>query len=329
VNRLENLILTGLRERQAAFLRREALVWIVSNRALSVAVRRRKRLRMSTAKKLFGRAAKYLELIDEIVPIATSHDYEFVSDEWFSSWARSEHSSIEKVNHIIMHELLEKSHLAAITAVIRASRWADAVCRMYEVSNFVGWAASFRGLLESAGDTVDGLSNIPTSLARNYQLIARSLAETEHNLAGASELEHHLDHFVHAKWARKANGVLQAKQNVDYIKALEQVIPNVVTLYHKLCAICHPSSGSIDYSYDYVPGKSFRVSPSKDSEAISAFYHEHSSVLHDALMLHCNPPLLTLRVLHKFRIHPRLKMLRKLDWDGIKVGPEIEDLLFR
>jgi hypothetical protein len=200
---------------------------------------------------------------------------------------------------------------------------------MSDGSNFVGWAASVRGLLESAGDTVDGLINVPTSLARNYDLITRCLAETEHNFAPAEELEHQLDHFVHAKWARTKNSVLRAKDNIDYIKALVRVIPKVVTLYHQLCAVCHPSSDSIEYSYDYVPGKSFRVLPSNDSAAIEALCSEHSVVLHDALMLHCNPPLLTLRVLHRFGIHPQLKMLRKLDWDEIKMGPEIEDLLFR
>jgi len=138
---------------------------------------------MSTAQILFGRAAKYLELIDEIVPIATKHDYTFVSDEWFETWSHSEHVSIDQANHIIMHELLEKSHLAAITALIRARRWADAVCRMSDGSNFVGWAASLRGLLESAGDTVDGLINVPTSLARNYDLITRCLAEILATLA--------------------------------------------------------------------------------------------------------------------------------------------------
>lgn len=283
---------------------------------------------MLTEQTLFAGAAKYLDLIDEIVPIATKHEYSFVSDEWFAEWSRTDHFSVQRANLIVVFELLEKSHLAAVTSLIRAKRWADAICRMYDAGNFIGWAASFRGLLESAGDTVDGLANVPASLALNYPLITRCLTENENDFAVAPELERHLDHFVHAKWSRAKDSVLQAKQNVEYIKALEGVIPNCVGLYHKLCAVCHPSSGSINYLYDYVPGESFKVSPSKDAEAISALCREHSGALRDALMLHCNPPLLALRVLHKFKIHPHLKMLRKMDWGEIKIGREIDDLLF-
>ena len=72
---------------------------------------------------------------------------------------------------------------------------------MHDSANFLGWAASVRGLLESAGDTVDGLLSIPLSLAQRHGTIRRCLAgEEKERMVVYSELEAKLDHFVHARW---------------------------------------------------------------------------------------------------------------------------------
>jgi hypothetical protein len=130
-------------------------------------------MKRSTAEKLFGQAAFYLSVIDTITPIALNHEYTFVSDEWFAEWRKSETSTVERVNLILALELIDKAHLAAVTALMRAKRWADATCLMHDNANFVGWAASVRGLLESAGDTVDGLLNIPLPLAEHHRTVRR------------------------------------------------------------------------------------------------------------------------------------------------------------
>ncbi len=112
---------------------------------------------MSAARTLFKAAAPLLDLIDQIVPIVSNHEYTFVTDEWFEQWKRSADFTIERMNFIVALELVEKAHLASMAALLRGKRWADATCLMYEKENFLGWAAAFRGLLESAGDTLDGL----------------------------------------------------------------------------------------------------------------------------------------------------------------------------
>src|ERR1700732_3084902 len=59
-----------------------------------------------------------------------------------------------------------------------------------------------------------------------------------------------LDHFVHARWMRTKRGddsPLKAKDNATYVGILESAVPGILKLYHKLCAICHPSSESISY----------------------------------------------------------------------------------
>ena len=285
---------------------------------------------MLTAEKLFRRATTFLDLIDDITPIVSTHEYTFVSDEWFSNWLGSEQYTVEKRNYIIALELIEKAHLASVTALLRAKRWADATCLMFENDNFVGWAASFRGLLESAGDAYDGLARIPTALALHHRGISLCLAGKEHNWVGAKELEDALDHFVHAKWmqTRKAD-LLKAKDNIYYVKTLHRVIPDVDKLYHRLCAICHPSSASVEYFNEPTPGNigTFRVSQTRDKTAISRLIVEFPDALQHALMMHSNPPLLILRVLHAFKVHPQLKALRKYDLKQIRGGAEIERLL--
>jgi hypothetical protein len=64
-------------------------------------------------------------------------------------------------------------------------------------------AAAFRGLLESAGDTLDGLVLIPGALALHRRAIAD---------------------FVQAKWMRTNRGeknILKAKENINYFNFLK------------------------------------------------------------------------------------------------------------
>src|SRR5262245_34150434 len=214
---------------------------------------------LSTSEKFFGPGVYYFTLIDAITPIVLKHKYKFFSDEWFSEWTKSQQQcSVEDVNFILAWELVEKAHLAAVTALFRAKRWADAICLMYDNSNFIGWAASLRGLLETAGDTVDGLRDIPFELAEHYHLIKSCLARKEKNsLYGFAEFESKLDHFVHAQWMRTPRGVenkLKAKEAVTYVASLHNVLPGAVDLYHRLCAISHPSNASLNYFYEFASG---------------------------------------------------------------------------
>jgi hypothetical protein len=73
---------------------------------------------MSTAIKLFRRASVFLDLIDQVMPVATKHRYTFVSDEWFEQWLHSDQFTLEKANLIVAAELIDKAHVAALTALL-------------------------------------------------------------------------------------------------------------------------------------------------------------------------------------------------------------------
>jgi hypothetical protein len=284
---------------------------------------------VTSATILFREAAPFLSIIDEVVPGAVAHEYTFVSDDWFKQWIDSKDFSVGKMLQIVALELVDKAHLAAVASLIRTKRWADAVCVTYEANNFPAWVGSARGLLESTGDILDGLLNVAATLAMNHRSIAECLAGRQSQFYDYSHLEKMLDHFVHASWMRVKKGeqnIGKAKDNVDYVALLQSVNPQAIPLYHRMCSVAHPSSASISYLYDLGAGKQGRLklNPANDAEAINKLSQEFPDALRDMLIMSCNPPLLTLRVLHKFGVHPQLKALTKMDWDVIPAWAKIK-----
>src|SRR5260370_36972417 len=101
----------------------------------------------STEKTVFKENAFYLDVIEEIMPLALAHEYKFMNDETFAELMTSEVATPSILNHILASELIDKAHLAATAALLRTKGWADSICLMYEADNFLGWASSARGLL--------------------------------------------------------------------------------------------------------------------------------------------------------------------------------------
>lgn len=293
---------------------------------------RTKALMNLTCRRLFPHSLPFLTLIDDVVPIAISHRYSFVNDEVFKKAASAGKLSMAQINQLIAIDNLEKSHLAALTALIRTRRWVDAVCVMADNQNFLGFVSSMRGLLESGGDILYGLKNVASTLAINRDQIALSLEGKKGDEAlNWSALENELDHFVHAGWTGRkprADPVFTAQPNVEYLALMECEIPGVVSLYHRLCAITHPSSASIDWLYqiDERDGQMV-LSMSDERSRIESLRHEFPKALDGAVMFSCNPAFLILRVLHRFPLHPKIPPLRRYDPRVSKAGRDIELML--
>jgi hypothetical protein len=107
---------------------------------------------------------------------------------------------------------------------------------------------------------------------------------------------------------------------------LDPVIPNANKVYQRLCSITHPSSDSINYLFDHNVERNskLRLELAHDPKAINDFVSEFPDALPAALLMSCTPSLLVLRVLHKFGIHPKLPMLKRVDWDVIPVWAEVK-----
>jgi len=120
--------------------------------------------------------------------------------------------------------------------------------------------------------------------------------------------------------------VRKAKDNIDYVQALESGVPTIVEFYRKICGVTHPSSSSIDYLYVVTP-TGLRLDTGRNVIAVEGFCNEFPDVLPESLMYACNAALLILRVLHKFRMHPQLPELKRLKWSGIPAWTIIEKSL--
>ena len=261
----------------------------------------------TTAKKLFGRSTIYFDIASRILPRLTTHRYQFLPNDAFFEWIERENVPIGKINYILVRELLDNAHLAATTALARTILWSEAMCVSYEYSNFVAWASAARGLLESSGDIGDGLSNIAASLAKHHILLSAALAGLQKKPLDLRPLEEPLSHFIRAKWTRDKSGETpRAKDNVEYVRWIGRAdIPGIVALYHKLCGITHPSSGSLDYMYTN-DADGLRLDINSGGHAIDEICAEFLDVFPASVMLSCNSTLLILRVLHKFGRHPKL-----------------------
>ncbi len=286
--------------------------------------------RDATRKKLFSKADLYFQLLENVIPRIVTHRYSFISDDWYKEQVDEGNLSPAEMNAVVAVDLLEKAHLAAATSLIRISRWADAVCIMYEAGNYPGFAGALRGLIENGGDSVDGLLNIPAALATYHRRLNDMLAgKMTDALADCSSLEHMLDHYIHAGWAgKKSDPVRAAKANAEYVALIEKVVPSALSLYHRLCAIVHPSNQSIGWLFDFDELGDRRIALAmNDAAKIDALYAEFPTAIGQTFSLTCNCALLTLRVLHKFPLHPKLPELKKVDWSPVGVGREVEQLL--
>jgi hypothetical protein len=283
----------------------------------------------TTVSRLFGASGIfYAGLIDEILPHLTTHEYLFLTDEFFREWQSTSDYNVARENQIVASELIDKAHLAAATALIRTRQWIKATCSAYDCQNLVAWASAARGLIESSGDTLDGLINIAGSIANAHQVISSAIRGYQSTRGlNFAEIEQVLDHYVLATWMRGPRSeVRKAKDNIEYVRALEPGVPKIVEFYHRICGLTHPSSSSIDYLYD-VRETGLRLDVGRDGIEIDRLCNEFRDVLPDSLVFACNPALLILKVLHKFRMHPQLSELKKVKWSAIPAWVTIEKSL--
>ncbi|MBU0584031.1 MAG: hypothetical protein KKB66_16055 [Alphaproteobacteria bacterium] len=285
----------------------------------------------AAGRSVFHDAELYFPIIESVLLRVQRHRYAFLSDEWYRQQVEIDALSVADRNQIVALDLIEKAHLAAVTSLIRIKRWADAAILMHSSENFLGFCGALRGLIEHSGDTVDGLLNLGGSIAANHRTLSQMFkGKVKKDLVDCSAMEAVVDHYIHAGWVNQksvADRALAAKPNVEYVRLVERALPGAVTLYHRLCAIVHPSNASISWLYQFDPESGLLMVVPNDSERISSLCNEFPEAASVTLQLACNSALITLRVLHKFGHHPQLPELKGLDWRGVKFASEIEGLL--
>jgi|GEM_PF-2004742 hypothetical protein len=291
------------------------------------------RLDISYTQSLFGAPASlYGPIIAGIVPRMANVPYRFWDNNSVAAAIADGSAGVADINAIVAAELLLGAHLAAVTSIVRASRWIEATWREHEAENILGWAACCRSLLESTGDTIDALGSMGADIAENTNLLMRALSGYDEALLDLGSLEDKLIHFSHARKINKAEkdqvpSSHVARHTTDYINLLKSAgLSGPAALYAELCEIGHPARSSISWMYEQIDG-GFRINPNHDAPHIASIVERYRNDIFLLPSLAFNPGLLILRVLVKFGMFPLVPELRGFSFQGAKAWDKIKPVL--
>lgn len=148
-------------------------------------------------------------------------------------------------------------------------------------------------------------------------------------LLGFDQAEQELDHFLHAKWGRDKKNIEVAKDNVEYISHLEKAgLSDALIIYRKLSHLTHPSSGTVSIFIEEANNSEWSLvlrTPSARSY-VDDFLTTHPDFVSRTLEMALNPPLMVLKILHKFRVFPAIHQLRDVSWRNA-VWEQVEELM--
>lgn len=253
--------------------------------------------------------------------------------EWDES-SFSQATSPAQFNKQYWLELLGRSYLASAASLMRFNVWLDALIACYEKNNYLGFAATLRGLVESSADSMFTLAKVPLTIAENYRSIYTAIHESDSTLILNEELEDALIHFSHARKVGKhedAPSSHKALQNRDYIDTIKSFCPELELLYADLCELAHPASPSVEWMISYQSQKPWTVYFIGDSQ--SAFYinklrEKYHDTLPLLLMSGINFPIITLKTLSFFNVEDfKLDHINQIDVSNLPLWSKIKKAL--
>ena len=236
-------------------------------------------------------------------------------------------------------ETLQRAHLAAVTAILRSRRWFSGVQHSIAKNNLLVFAASFRGLMESAADASTALIGTPLTLAQCTLSDYRGPGRSGYNVIcffRGRRRTHSL--FPRAETQDTGAEPMppqshQARQVQKYMKIFGNLnVDNVSQCYSDLCDLTHPGASSVVMwlESDDQTGQEFRLSTHQDEALIARFLQEYSAVPLQLLMFAFNAPAITLNVLNYFPVED-LHTPKLLNWHlgGIPAWLRCQDQLER
>ena len=274
---------------------------------------------IKAASQVFGRAAySYGPLINQISERLCRETYHFEELSDYEIKMLNPASGRSYSGRIYWQEILFRAHLSSVTSIARTTKWAQANAN----ANLYAWSAACRSLLESCGDSGQSLGSVSLTLARFHRMINREIeGRGTGDFIAAPELENTLIHFTHARKISKHDRVEEethkARQPWEYIKFIEAMkIAGANELYSDLCEIVHPAATSVGLMIVEKNG-GFAVYFEQEGRLLSALVSDRRELLSNVLMSAYNPPLLILRVPHKFRLFAQIDALRHYRFDAI------------
>ena len=262
---------------------------------------------MKTLNKIFGtEGTQFFEIIECLIPEFSGSKYFFEEPEKFREILLND--PIEGT-YIYWQELIGRFHFAAASSVLRSYRWVKGMASSYQESNYLSFAANYRGFIESASDSFDTLLNLPLTVAENQERIRYSLnKENPAVIAISTDMEDALIHFSHGRKLEKGESAPKshkAKSVRGYLDILKKGAgEEVVDLYAFLCQVTHPAAYSLSFLLDntHQERNEYTLNIDPDIDNIELLLSRFSNVKTPLMLYAFNPSMLSLKVINLLNI---------------------------
>ncbi len=230
--------------------------------------------------RIFGPVASLVREVCAAEPRLRGFQYSYMSPSDYQSLLQADLPAAMRVYWL---EIIYRGHYAALTSLLRTVGWLESTIAAPSANRLLGFAASFRGLLEALADTHDAIGMTVVNLADSHALIHHALSGMLDAVAVHQDLEDALIHFTHARRLTKLDSAPpahRAKPTTEYLKALEEAGgARVLDCYRALCEVTHPAAPST-FLYSETDGQgSWRIGSTGDGALIDAFCSAHAEVV--------------------------------------------------
>jgi hypothetical protein len=202
--------------------------------------------RIELIKQIFGNyGVGHVTLLESFIDWLPVYKYTYTDNKKYKFMVLN---NKRMANKIYWSEILERIHLASTLSLLRHYRWIDGIIGGAKNNNYIVFATSFRGLIESAADSIDALLHVPENIAEHYYEIKSAVKGNLNEIYILPELEDSLIHFSHARarTGKSLHGSHKAKKVRDYITSLQNSEKgHIHDFYSELCEITHPAFDSL------------------------------------------------------------------------------------
>jgi hypothetical protein len=206
-----------------------------------------------------------------------------------------------RAQRIYWTELIGRAHLASVGSMLRSVQWLKGALGAYEQDLYLPFCANLRSLIESAADSLTGLSGVAQAIAENKVAVNEALNMKSDKIVISGELENQLIHFSHARKLAKgevAPSSHAASSAKSYVEKLEKLgLSDAYSIYSKLCQVTHPAAESVSHFMSQTGSNEFMLAPHNDRVAMETLIKNHTQFFHAILRYAFNQPIILLRVL--------------------------------
>lgn len=274
---------------------------------------------------MLGADYRLIEGVNFILDGINNVEYEFKPVDYLQRFQRE--NDVSQLMQIYWQEMLYRSHLCAVSALKRNYDWIRALEK--SDNNYILYCSAFRGLMESIGDTYDGLSQVAITLAIQNKVIKDAINSNLKEVATSQELEDLMINFSHA--SKKVNkltndNVFKPKKTYEYIKLLEESSKHKFYEYYEtLCEVVHPASSSLGFNFTEENGR-LKWHGEKDTEIIEYSIKNDKELFLELLMRGLNPVYLLLKTLNLLQFKPvYTERADKLNLNNIPAWKRVQD----